>query len=125
MAQFVNIPPLDMVKELFTSTTGLPFSEGVSWTVWQTADPSDLYMFRPYIRKCHHQLLMETANGIQKNACSFLRQVLRPHNFSIKLKKKMYYLCEIKEDAKTVGKKDGTTVVWTESDNATFGVSPC
>jgi hypothetical protein len=58
---------------------------------------------------------METANG--KNACSFLRQVLRPHNFSIMMKKKMYYLCEIKEDAKTVGKKDGTTVVWTESDS--------
>ncbi len=77
MAQFVTAPPFDMVKELFTTATGLPFSEGVSWTVWQTVDPSDLYIFRPYIRKCHQQLLMEPANG--KNACSFLRQVLRPH----------------------------------------------
>jgi len=118
MAQFVTIPPLDMVKELFITLTGLPFSEGVSWTVWQTVDPSDLYMFQPYIRKCHQQLLMETANGVQKNACSFLRQILRPHSFSIKLKKnRMYYLCEIKEDIKTVGKKDGKTVIWTESDS--------
>jgi hypothetical protein len=115
MAQFVNIPPLEMVKELFVITTGVPFSEGISWTVWLPLDPSDLYIFLPYIRKCHQQLLIETANRIQNNACSFLRQILRPHNFSIKLKKKMYYLCDIKEDAKTVGKKEGTTVVWTDS----------
>ena len=115
MAQFVDLPPLDMIKELFAAATGLIFCEGVSWRVWQVLDPSDLYMFRPYIRKCHQQLLMETANGIQSNACSFLRQLLRPYGFSIKLFKKIYHVCELKEEAKTVGKKDGATVVWTET----------
>ena len=113
MAQFVRLPPLDMIKELFTLATGLIFREDASWVIWQTVDPSDLYIFRPYIRKCHQQLLIETANGVQKNVCSFLRQLLRPYNFSIKLIKKTYHICELKEESKTVGKKEGVTVVWT------------
>ena len=113
MAQFVEVPPLDMIKELFTLATGLPFRNDASWIKWQKIDPSDIYVFRPYIRKCHQQLLMETANGIQKNACSFLRQLFRPYKLSIKIVKKIYHLCEMKEEVHTVGKKEGATVVWT------------
>jgi len=113
MAQFIELPPLEMVKEFFTMVTGLPFREDAIWKTWHPVDPSDLYIFRPYIRKCHQQLLIETANGIQKNVCSFLRQLLRPYKFTIKLSKNMYRVCELKEETKTVGKKEGTTVVWT------------
>ena len=113
MAQFIYLPPLDMIKELFTGATGLTFRDDISWKLWQAVDPSDIYMFLPYIRKCHQQLLIETANGVQKNVCSFLRQLLRPYNFSIKLIKKTYHICELKEESKTVGKKEGVTVVWT------------
>jgi len=113
MSQFVEVPPLDMVKELFQITTGLQFRLDVSWTSWKPLDPADLYVFRPYIRKCHQKILMETANGVHPDVCSFLRQLLRPHGFCIKLNKITYVVCEKKEEeAHTVGKRAGATVVW-------------
>jgi len=112
-AQFVEVPPLEEVKALFTATTGRQFQLYVTWTKWTPVDPADLYVFRPYIRRCHQKLLKETANGTQKNPCSFLRQLLRPYGYCIKLVKKTYTLIEWVDDMKTVGKKDGATIVWT------------
>ena len=111
-AQFVTVPPFEDVQEFFTAVTGKPFHLLVTWTKWNSVDTDQLYAFRPYIRRCHQKLLKETANGVQKNACSFLRQLLRPYGFCIKLTKKTYTLIEWVEDTKLVGLKEGTTVVW-------------
>ena len=113
-AQFVEMPPLEMVTEFFTTVTGLPLQLDVSWTRWIAYDVDELYVFKPYIRKCHQKLLLETANGVQKNVCSFLRQLLRPYGYCIVLSKGIYSLCENKDESKTVGKKDGKVVVWEE-----------
>jgi len=113
--QFKEIPPLEDVKEFFTVLTGLQsFHIDATWLKWNPVNPDDIYIFRPYIRKCHQKILLDTANGIQKNPCALLRQLLRPHGFGIKYMKKRYTICEIKEEVKTVGKKRGATVVWVE-----------
>ena len=111
MAQFKTIPPLELVKELFVATTGQAFHPEISWTSWRVPDPDDLFVFRPYIRNCHQNLLMETANGIQENPCAFLRQLLRPHGYNIVRKRETYTLA-IKKDGTTVSKAPGVTVCW-------------
>ena len=114
-AQFNILPPLADIQELFVTAIGLPFQTNVSWTQWLPVDIDDILIFKPYIRPCHQKLLMDTINGVQKNACSFLRQLLRPYGFSIVKKKDFYTLVETKENTKLVGKKSGVTVVWTAS----------
>lgn len=109
-AQFVEVPPLEHIKEFFKVATGIVFKLGDSWKSWPTLDPDDVLVFMPYIRPCHQKLLMETANG--KNPCAFLRQLLRPYKYTILLHKNTFSLQEIKEELKTVGKKDGATVTW-------------
>lgn len=111
MAQFKTTPPLELVKELFVVTTGQAFHPEISWTTWLVPDPDDIIMFRPYIRNCHQTLLMETANGIQENACAFLRQLLRPHGYNI-VRKRGTYTLAIKKDGTTVSKAPGVTVCW-------------
>jgi hypothetical protein len=111
--QFKEIPPLEDVKDFLLALTGLQsFHIGATWLKWNPVDPDDIYMFLPYIRKCHQKILMDTANGIQKNPCALLRQLLRPHGFCIENVKKHYTICEWKEEVKTVGKKKGKVVVW-------------
>ncbi len=111
-AQFVDLPPLDDIKELFKKTTNLPFQLNVSWTIWIPADIDDLLVFKPYIRPCHQKLLMDTLYGEQKNACSFLRQLLRPYGYTITKRKNFYTLAEIKEITGVVGKKAGKIISW-------------
>ena len=111
-AQFISLPPLVDIQELFVKATGLPFQTNVSWSLWLPVDIDEIIIFRPYIRPCHQKLIMDTINGIQKNVCSLLRQLLRPYSFSIIKKKNFYTLVEMKENAKVVGKKSGVTVVW-------------
>lgn len=111
-AQFTTVPPLETVEHFFKIVTGIPFKLDATWVSWLTAEPDDVFEFLSYIRPCHRKLLMETADGVQPNPCSFLRQLLRPHGFAIRLSKKRYIVEELKEDSKTVGKKPGTTVVW-------------
>ena len=111
-AQFISLPPLVDIQELFVKAAGLPFQTNVSWSLWLPVDIDEILIFRPYIRPCHQKLLMDTVNGIQKNACSLLRQLLRPYGFSIIKKKKFYTLVEIKEIVKGVSKKTGTTLQW-------------
>jgi len=111
-AQFVALPPLPDIQELFTAATGCPFQINVAWSAWLSIDVDSLFVFQPYIRPCHQKLLMDTINGKYKNVCSFLRQILRPYDFSIIKKKNFYTLVEIKEIVKGVSKKNGTTVIW-------------
>jgi len=112
-AQFTTIPPLEMVQQFFKNVTGIPFKLDAMWTSWLAVEPDDVFEFISYVRPCHHKLLMETADRVQPNPCSFLRQLLRPHGFAIRLSKKRYIVEELKEESKTVGKKAGATVVWT------------
>ena len=111
-AQFTTVPPLEMVQSFFKTATGIPFKLDATWASWLSIEPDDIFEFMSYIRPCHRKLLMETADGNQPNPCSFLRQLLRPHGFGIRLSKKKYIVEELKEDSKTVGKKPGATVVW-------------
>ena len=112
-AQFISLPPLADIQELFVKATGLPFQTNVSWSLWLPVDVDEILIFKPYIRPCHQKLLMDTINDDTKNACSLLRQLLRPYSFSIVKKKNFYTLVETKENTKVVGKKSGATVVWT------------
>jgi len=54
---------------------------------------------------------METANG-DRNACAFLRQLLRPYGFGIEYYRNVWKVKELKGELKTVEKKEGKTVEW-------------
>jgi len=110
--QFIELPPITFIQELFRLSTGHPFQLGISWCTWFQVDEEEIILFRPYFRQCHQKLLLETILGVQKNTCSLLRQMLRPYKFAIVRDKKMYTLVEIKEEATGVGKKAGAMVVW-------------
>jgi len=109
--QFAAIPPLDYIKEFFTSATDRVFILETTWTAWLDVDIDDILCFQPYIRPSHQQILRETAEG-SRNACSLLRQLLRPYGLCITHYRAQWKLEEIKEVVKTVGKKEGTTVKW-------------
>ena len=110
--QFIELPPITFIQELFQLSTGQPFQLGISWCTWFQVDEEEIILFRPYFRQCHQKLLLETILGVQKNTCSLLRQMLRPYKFAIVRDKKIYTLVEIKEESMGVGKKAGATVVW-------------
>jgi hypothetical protein len=113
--QFKAIPPIEDSRELFKVATGCVFQVEMTWTRWIPVDPDDVISFHPYIRPCHIAILMETANG-ERNACSLLRQLLRPHGYGIMRQqgKTLWTLHELKENANTVGKKAGTVITWTD-----------
>jgi hypothetical protein len=108
-AQFVEIPPLEDVRGLFTAASGKPFGIGVTWTTWETVDPDHILEFQPYIRPCHQRILLETVNGIQ-NPCAFLRQLMKPHGFNIVVRRHEYHLEALKGQTH-VSKKEGLTLV--------------
>ena len=83
LTQFKQIPPLEDIQDLFRSVSGVKFFLESSWFSWISVDPDEFLQFLPYIRTCHQQILMETVNGVQKNPCSFLRQLLRPYGLTI------------------------------------------
>lgn len=110
-AQFVMVPPIGEVHSFFTAATGCLFHVEVSWQRWLPLDPDSVLSFMAYIRPCHQKLLMETANG-DRNACAFLRQLLRPYGFGIEYYRNVWKVKELKGESKTVEKKEGTTVEW-------------
>ena len=84
--QFRTIPPLSDVQELFCKVTGVKFFAESTWFEWIRSDlmsPDDYLHFIEYIRPSHRKILLDTVNGNQKNPCSFLRQLLRPHGYTI------------------------------------------
>lgn len=110
-AQFVVIPPLEEIHTFVTAATGGPCIVDATWRKWLPLDPDCVFAFLPYIRPCHQKLLMETADGV-RDPCAFLRQLLRPYGFLIEFYRGRWTLKENKEVAKTVSKKEGTTVTW-------------
>lgn len=83
-AQFIVVPPLVKISELFTKATGRHFAIGVSWICWENCSKEDFERFRKYIRPSHQKILDETIDGTAENPTSLLRQLLRPHNYTIR-----------------------------------------
>lgn len=80
-AQFVQVPPLERVRQFFIFVTGQPFEPHVSWSIWKSPLQADLEWFRAYIRVCHQKILNDTVAG--ENPCKLLRQLLRPYDYYI------------------------------------------
>lgn len=80
--QFAHTPPIERVSAVFTAATGCPFITGSTWSAWRTVAPSSLEPFRTYIRPCHQRLL-DRAIASPARIASFLRQILRVHEFTI------------------------------------------
>jgi hypothetical protein len=83
-AQFIVVPPLTKIAELFTKATGKHFAAGVSWVFWETCSPENFERFRKYIRPSHQKILDEVVAGTAENPCSLLRQLLRPYKYTIR-----------------------------------------
>jgi hypothetical protein len=82
--QFIVVPPLTKVTELFVKATGKNLVAGVSWAAWEICNKEEFERFRKYIRPSHQKILEDSVNCISGNPCSFLRQLLRPHNYTIR-----------------------------------------
>jgi hypothetical protein len=95
-AQFIVVPPLTKLTELFTKATGKPFVVGVSWMFWETCTVADFERFRKYIRPSHQKVLDEAVAGTAENPCSLIRQLLRPHNYTIRRGSRNWSLQEVK-----------------------------
>ena len=82
--QFKTIPPLEDIQTLFCIVTGVKFFVESTWYTFVDTNNPDIFLhFMPYIRPSHQKVLLDTVNGKQKNPCSLLRQLLRPHGYTI------------------------------------------
>jgi hypothetical protein len=111
--QFIVVPPLAKVTELFMRATALTaFESGTAWTKWSPLAKEDVEEFRPYIRPCHHNILNRVSSGTAKTPLVFLRQLLRPHGFLIETRKNDWILYAVGENHEGVHTKGGKTIVW-------------
>lgn len=84
-AQFRAIPPFEKVEQLFVLLTATPLTVGSTWNSWVfQSNSAPFEEFRPYIRPSHQSLLNAQIAGTARNPAAFLRQLLRPHNYTIK-----------------------------------------
>jgi hypothetical protein len=97
-AQFIVIPPLTKITELFTKVTDKEFAVGIAWAAWNTVAAEEYERFRKYIRPSHQKMLSETISGEADSPCSFLRQILRPHGYTIRRNSHGWNLQKVKED---------------------------
>ena len=80
------MPALTKVQEIFVKATGaLDLFDGVEWFSWLALTEADIEVFRPYIRPSHQKLINDASASPENGGriCSFLRQLLRPHQFKI------------------------------------------
>jgi hypothetical protein len=94
--QFIVVPPITKVTELFVKATGKPLAAGTSWMGWNACAKEDFERFRKYIRPSHQKILDDAVNGIAENPCSLLRQLLRPHEYTIRRSGRNWLLQKIK-----------------------------
>ncbi len=59
---------------------------------WEKCTPEDFERFRKYIRPSHQKILDDTVSGASENPCSFLRQLLRPYDYTIRRKGRNWIL---------------------------------
>jgi hypothetical protein len=89
-AQFVQVPSLERVRQIFSFVTGQPFEPHVSWSTWRSPSQEDFAWVRAYIRPCHQKILNDTVAG--ENPCRLMRQLLRPYDYYIDAKAGMWSL---------------------------------
>jgi len=113
-AQFVLLPSLARIPELFTAATDVQMEEGATWTKWNHLPEEGYSWLLEYIRPCHQQILKETLENVQTTPAALFRQLLRPFHFTIKVHKKGWILAAINTAATsmTVADKPGVTIVW-------------
>ena len=115
-AQFVAIPPLSRLGELFHLCTGTPFVVEALWRTWLPVASNNYDWLSEYIRPSHQKLLQDTISGKQKNPCSLLRQLLRPHDYRIEKTSSGWVLKFGKQvqSPTLVGVKEGKMITWDE-----------
>ena len=108
-SQFVVIPPLKLVEKIFQCCTEKPLEAGVTWIQINEPDAQSMQIIRKYIRNSHAKLWEQFAQGF--GALAFLRQILRPHGFSIKKAEPGYKLILLAAN-ETVIIRSGQTIEW-------------
>ena len=112
-AQFIVLPPLTKVAALFTASTGRPMFVDVEWKAWCTVPSAEIEAFRQYIRPSHRKVLDDTVSGENPTPCTFLRQLLRPHDYRIETTSSGWILKKGKpEEAHGVRVGSGRVVDW-------------
>lgn len=97
-AQFIVAPPLPKIIDLFVKTTGCSFSIDVKWSRWISISIDFYEEFRKYIRPSHQQILNDTISGKAENPASLIRQLLRPHDYTIRRSGKLWTLSTLTQD---------------------------
>ncbi len=97
-AQFIVVPPLPKIIELFVHATGCNFNVDVRWSRWLSISKERIEEFRKYIRPSHQTILNDCIEGKSDNPSSLLRQLLRPHDYTIRRVSKLWILTTIKKD---------------------------
>jgi hypothetical protein len=109
MSQFVVIPPLEKVADLFSSATGKQFIEGVQWGQWKSVYATAMTWLRGYIRPCHQGVLNDAIAG--NPPLVLLRQILRPHDYYIDTEAGSWSLRHGKP-VRQVVVREGKTINW-------------
>lgn len=97
-AQFIVVPPLAKIIDYFVKATGCTFNVDVKWSRWSATPVENIEEFRKYIRPSHQQILNDTLSGKAENPASLLRQLLRPHEYTIRRVGKLWSLATLKKD---------------------------
>lgn len=96
-AQFIVAPPLPKIIDFFVKTTGCSFNVDVRWSRWLSISIESVEEFRKYIRPSHQNILNEYIEGKAENPASLLRQLLRPHDYTIRRNGKLWVLTPLKK----------------------------
>jgi hypothetical protein len=107
MAQFVQTPPIEVVREIFSEATGRTLLAGAAWKETAIVTPVLLAKIRPYIRPCHRRLLDEASS---EPSVPFLRQILRPHGFRVR--KERGYLRLVSDEGVRAAHGPGGVISW-------------
>ena len=102
-AQFIVVPPLPKVIDFFVKATGCSFNVDVRWSRWLSISIESIEEFRKYIRPSHQNILNECIEGKAENPASLLRQLLRPHDYTIRRNSKLWVLTNIKKEENEKG----------------------
>jgi len=85
-AQFIVLPALTKIQEIFVKATGAALCDGAEWFSWNsTLTADDIEPFRRFIRPSHQKLINAAVAAPRDAAriCAFLRQLLRPYHYKI------------------------------------------
>lgn len=116
-AQFIVAPPLPKIIDLFLKATGCSFNVDVKWSRWLSISSDSCEEFRKYIRPSHQQILNDTISGISENPASLLRQLLRPHDYTIRRSGKLWTLATLKKEEGPKGThliKENVVIDWSQ-----------